>query len=160
MSNLDWVGAVADIEGASKYLRSEGSKKVGCVGFCMGGALSIAATVRYPDVIDAGVPFYGIPPAQLADPTKLQRPLQGHYGDKDAMAGFSDPTAVNQLENNLKTSGASYELYRYPTVGHAFMNATDEGKTRRSKLGQGEHDQQAVDLAWSRVFQFFSKHLA
>lgn len=160
MSNLDWVGAVADIAGAAQYLRTEGSSKVACIGFCMGGALTIASTVRHPELIDACAPFYGIPPGGLADPTKLQRPLQGHYGDQDKMAGFSDPISVNQLEENVKISGAPYEMYRYATVGHAFMNATSAGKERRSKLGQGEHDQQAVDLAWSRIFAFFGKYLA
>lgn len=27
------------------------------------------------------------------------------------------------------------------------------------KLGQGEHDQAAVDAAWGRLFAFFDKHL-
>ncbi len=159
MTNLDWPGAVSDIAGAAAFLRAEGSAKVGVTGFCMGGALAIAAAVRVPDVACA-VPFYGIPPLQLADPSTCTKPIQGHYGGKDAMAGFSDPAAVDALEAALKKTGVEVEIHRYATVGHAFMNATEEGKSRRSKLGQGEHDQAAVDLAWERLFGFFGKHLA
>jgi dienelactone hydrolase len=67
--------------------------------------------------------------------------------------------SVNGLEEKLKASGEPYELFRYPSVGHAFMNATTEGIARRLKLGQGEHDQEAVDLAWSRLLGFFDKQL-
>jgi len=35
--------------------------------------------------------YYGICDARLADPTKAKKPIQGHFGNKDTMAGFSDP---------------------------------------------------------------------
>ncbi len=162
MSNLDWQGAVEDVKSAAISLRASGSKKVGATGFCMGGALSLAGAVRFPEVIDCAAPFYGIPSKQLADPSKATVPIQGHYGDKDTSPGFSDPAAAAALEEALKSSpaAANCEVFHYPTVGHAFMNATEEGKARRSKLGQGEHDQAAVDLAWTRVFGFFKMHLS
>jgi len=60
MTGLDWAGAIADVIGAAKHLKSLGCKKVGITGFCMGGALAIA-TLANTDQIDAGCPFYGIP---------------------------------------------------------------------------------------------------
>jgi carboxymethylenebutenolidase len=160
MQNLDWPGAVADIAGAAAFLKGQGSAKVATIGFCMGGALALASAIRAPNVIDAALPFYGIPGAQLADPSTCTVPVQGHYGDTDAMAGFSDPAAVTALEEKLKASGCTFEVHRYAKVGHAFMNATEGGKARRSKLGQGEHDQESVDLAWTRVRDFLAKNLA
>lgn len=158
MSNLDFPGAVQDIAGAAQFLKGEGSKKVGVTGFCMGGALTMGAGCLVPG-ISAVAPFYGVN-FQLGDISGIKVPVQAHFGDKDAMKGFSDPSAVDTLEEKLKASGTSYEVFRYPTVGHAFMNATAEGIARRSKLGQGEHDQAAVDLAWSRLIPFFKKNLA
>ncbi len=73
--------------------------------------------------------------------------------------GSRTPLLQNQLEEKLRASGCPHEVFRYPTVGHAFMNATPEGIARRSALGQGGHDQAAVDLAWSRLFSFFDKYL-
>lgn len=52
MAGLDWDAAMQDVGKVSEYLRSQGAQKVGVMGFCMGGALSIAAAVKVP--IDAG----------------------------------------------------------------------------------------------------------
>ena len=46
-----------------------------------------------------------------------------------------------------------------PLPRSGFLNATPEGIERKKKLGQGEHDQAAVDLAWARLEAFFAKHL-
>lgn len=67
--------------------------------------------------------------------------------------------AVNQLEEKLKSGDVDFELYRYAGVGHAFMNDTPVGIERRKRLGQGDHDQKAVDAAWERVFAFLEKHI-
>ena len=81
MSGLDFVGAAdQDIAGAVQHLAAMGGK-VGVMGFCMGGALTIAACARVGG-ISCGVPFYGIPPGQLADPAKITVPLQGHFATR------------------------------------------------------------------------------
>jgi carboxymethylenebutenolidase len=36
MSNLDFPMAVKEIRAAAQFLRAEGSKKIGVIGFCMG----------------------------------------------------------------------------------------------------------------------------
>jgi carboxymethylenebutenolidase len=36
-NDLDWQGAIMDIQGAVNFLRSKGCLKVGVTGFCMGG---------------------------------------------------------------------------------------------------------------------------
>lgn len=59
-NDLNWQGAVQDIQGAVNYLKSKGVEKIGVVGFCMGGALSLAASVLV-DGVNAAAPFYGIP---------------------------------------------------------------------------------------------------
>ncbi|CAL1530164.1 unnamed protein product, partial [Lymnaea stagnalis] len=82
MGELDWKGAVEDIRAAAKYLKEQGCKKVGVTGFCMGGALSMAAAALVPE-IDAAAPFYGIPSDQLCDVTKIKIPLQCHFAEKD-----------------------------------------------------------------------------
>ena len=85
MSGLDFVGASdQDIAGAVKHLAGMGGK-VGVMGFCMGGALTIAAAARVPGVA-CGVPFYGVPPGELADPAKIKIPMQGHFANQDDAA--------------------------------------------------------------------------
>ncbi len=57
---LDFGGAVQDIIAATNDLLSKGYKKVGITGFCMGGALTIAAAANGA-AVSAVVPFYGVP---------------------------------------------------------------------------------------------------
>lgn len=128
LSGLDWKGAVEDIQGAVNYLNSKGVNKVGIVGFCMGGALSIAASV-FVEGIHAAAPFYGIPKPELleCDASKARAPLQLHFGTKDSAKGFSDPEAQDKLEKILKDSGRDYVFYRYEGAEHAFANEKATG---------------------------------
>lgn len=159
MSNLNWPAAVDDIASGARWLKGNGAKKVFVTGFCMGGALSLAAGVLVSEV-DAVAPFYGTPNPGLADTAKCRVPVQGHYGDLDKAAGFADIAAAEALKTKLASAGVEHEVYRYPAVGHAFMNATPAGRARRAALGQGGHDAPSVYLAWSRLFTFFAKHSA
>lgn len=46
MSDLDWDKAMVDVQNAVKYLKARGVEKVAVLGFCLGGALTIAAACR------------------------------------------------------------------------------------------------------------------
>jgi carboxymethylenebutenolidase len=141
MNNLDWNGAITDFQSCVDYLKSCGAKKVGTVGFCMGGALSIAAACHVP--INAAVCFYGIPPKTFADPKHVKVPMQFHFGDLDNSPGFSDVAACDGLINALSSqhnvvvyrhqdvdlyqqkprgSQTLAEFHRYSDGDHAFMN--------------------------------------
>jgi len=159
MNNLNFREAVNDIDACALFLKSQASgRKVGITGFCMGGALSLASAALTKS-LDAAVPFYGIPPDSLCDVSKIKIPIQGHFGDLDAFAGFSDPAAVKALEEKLRKGGVPHEIHRYPTQGHAFMNDTEWSFQKRKEMGLPPFDPQVVKTAWDRVFAFFEKHL-
>lgn len=125
-----------------------------------GGALSLAGAVHAHGGIDAAVPFYGTPKDELADVSTITVPVQGHFGVLDKAAGFSDPAAAAALEEKLKKAGVEHSVFLYEGVGHAFMNELESAIQRRSKLGQGEHDQPSVDLAFGRTVDFLKAKLA
>ncbi|XP_002983107.2 uncharacterized protein LOC9654293 [Selaginella moellendorffii] len=158
MESLDWPGAVKDVAASVKWLKEHGSKKVGVTGFCMGGALSLAAGVLVPDV-SAVVAFYGTPSPDLADTSKLKIPVQAHFGELDQLAGFSDVAAAKALEKNLEAAGVDSEVIIYPNNGHAFMNSSDEAVKRNKECGFADHDNEAVEKAWARFEAWFSKYL-
>jgi alkyl hydroperoxide reductase subunit AhpC/dienelactone hydrolase len=147
MHGLDWQGAVLDIQGAARYLKRTGSRKVAVMGFCMGGALTLAAATLVPEV-DAGSAYYGIPGAQLADVSKIKIPIAAHFGSLDNIPNFSDPKAANELEAKLKEGNVNYEFYRYEGAGHGFVNPLHKTP------------QEIIDLSWRRTFAFFRKHLS
>lgn len=143
MSGLDFVGASdQDIAGAVKHLAAMGAK-VAVMGFCMGGALTIAACARLGGIA-CGVPFYGIAPAQLADPAKIKVPIQGHFANKD---DWCTPQAVDDLEKTMAAAGHKPEIHRYDAA-HAFAN-------ERSAA----YDVGAAGQAWERMLAFLGKHL-
>jgi len=146
MSGLDFAGAThQDIRGAVQYLKASGSSKVAVMGFCMGGALTIASAVHIPEV-DAAVCFYGIPPQAFADPAHIRIPLQGHFANRD---DWCTPEAADALEASLKGSAANYELYRYE-ANHGFCND-------RSAVN---YDAASCNLAFERLQAFLQKHLS
>jgi carboxymethylenebutenolidase len=144
MSGLDWVGATEqDVRGAVQYLKARGGRAA-VMGFCMGGALTIIAGVKISE-LDAAVCFYGIPPAEAADPKALRVPLQGHFANQD---DWCTPAAVNALETTLKEARVSHELFRYDAQ-HGFFNE------QRPDV----HDAAASQLAWERTLRFLNAYL-
>ena len=148
MNGLDFAGAThQDIRGAVDYLRAlDGARdKVGVVGFCMGGALTIAAAVHVPGV-NAAVCFYGIPPAGFASPADIKIHFQGHFANTD---DWCTPAAVDALEAAMAAAQHRPEIYRYEAQ-HAFFNST------RPEVFNAK----AAQLAWQRTTQFFAQYLA
>lgn len=98
MEGLDFAGATTeDIRGAVQHLKRAGCEKVAVMGFCMGGALTVAAGVHVKEA-DSGVCFYGIPPAEFADPTGITMPFQAHFANRD---DWCTPAAVDALEQAM-----------------------------------------------------------
>ena len=144
MSGLDFPGAThQDIRGAVDHLAARG--KVGVMGFCMGGALTIAAAVHVPQVT-AAVCFYGIPPREFADPAAITIPFQGHFANRD---DWCTPAAADELEARMKAAGRTPASFRYE-ADHAFFNE------RRA----GVYDAECANLAWERTIGFLREHLA
>ena len=144
MEGLDFAGAThQDLRGAAQHLQTQ-SGRVAVMGYCMGGALTIAAAVHVPEFA-AGVCFYGIPPKAFADPAKIGMPLQGHFANKD---DWCTPAAVDDLETALKTAGVRHEIYRYDAA-HAFAN-------ERSAA----YDVACSNQAWERMAAFLGAQTA
>ncbi|MCA6449714.1 MAG: dienelactone hydrolase family protein [Chitinophagaceae bacterium] len=123
--------------------RKETNRKVGCVGFCWGGALANQIAISSPK-LNAAVSFYGRQP-DPADVPKIKAPLQLHYAGLDERVNAGIPA----FEEALKKAGIRYELYLYPGVNHAFHNDTSEAR----------YNADAALHAWKRTLDFFEANL-
>jgi len=121
------------------------SEKVGVVGFCMGGQLSLFAAATNPK-IGACVDFYGIHPKVEPDFAALRSPVLGLFAEHDA---YASPEAVALLSAELDRHGKAHEFVTYPGTHHAFFNDT------RPEV----FDADAATDAWKRVVGFFRAHL-
>jgi carboxymethylenebutenolidase len=151
MGNLDFGDAASqDVRGAVRHLKGGGGK-VGVTGFCLGGALTLLAAVNVPEA-DAAVVWYGFPPLDLVDASKIRAPLMGHWATGDVPFPIA---TVDQLEQKLRAAGVRFEFHRYQAK-HAFANETLVGDR---KLPIAEYNAAAAEPAWTRTMEFFGRHL-
>src|SRR5262245_28400037 len=95
--------ATQDIRGAVQHLK-QSSSKAAVTGFCMGGALTILASVHAPEA-DAAVSWYGCPPLEYVDATKITAPLMGHWAMDDAYFPLQQ---IDGLEEKLKAANVKH----------------------------------------------------
>ena len=150
MEGLNFGDAAGqDIRGAVQYLKKD-SSKVGVTGFCMGGALTVLSAVNVPEA-DAGVIWYGYPPLEYVDASKIKMKLMGHWATQDQAFPIS---GVDALEKKLREAKVPFEFHRY-NAKHAFANEIADTK----KLDMLKYDAQAAELAWNRTLEFLGKNL-
>lgn len=128
-----------------KHLPEVTGTKVGTIGFCMGGALSLFAACRNRDV-GACVVFYGGHPNVKPDVASLEAPVLGIYAGKDT---FVSPQVVAELDRQLTALGKRHEFHTYRDQAHAFFNDT------RPEV----HDPAASAAAWQKTVAFFRREL-
>jgi len=142
---LDYEATKQDFTAAVKYLKTNPltTGKVGCTGFCWGGAMTNQVAVNAPD-LDAAVPYYGSQP-KAEDVPKIKAPLLLHYAGNDERIDKGIP----EFEAALKSAKKEYTLYMYEGAQHAFNN--DSNPERYNK--------EAAELAWKRTIDFFKDKL-
>ena len=135
---------IEDFMAGAAFLRDHAAVngKVGCVGFCFGGAVANMMAVRLP-WLSAAVAYYGgWPTAEQAGYVAV--PLQIHLAGLDERVNAGWPAYKAALDAN----DVEYEAYIYPGVQHGFNNDTTS-----------RYNEAAATLAWSRTLDFFSRQL-
>jgi carboxymethylenebutenolidase len=152
MDGLNFAEAVSqDISGAITYLKQR-SAKVAITGFCMGGALTLLTLCQNSDVA-AAVVWYGLPPLEYVDASRIKAPLLAHWATQDA---FFPAKNVDALETKLKEAGVKAEFHRY-LAHHAFANETAVGHRR---IAGTQFDPEWAQIAWDRTLTFLARTLA
>jgi len=143
-AKLDQAKTREDFAAAVDFLtrRSDGSGRVGAVGFCWGGGMVNTLATRVPS-LNAAVAFYGMAPDLTAVP-RIKAPLQLHYAEHDDRINASAPA----YEAALQAHHVKHEVFRYAGTQHGFNNDTTP---RFAKA--------AAAQAWQRTLDFFQKHL-
>ncbi len=142
---LDGAQTTKNFVAAVKYLKTHPNSngKVGCTGFCWGGAMTNQVAVNSPD-LNAAVPYYGRQPS-AEDVAKIKAPVMAHYAENDA--GIN--AGIAAFEEALKKNNKEYQIFSYPGTGHGFNNDTNTGR----------YNEEAAKLAWQRTVDFFKEKL-
>jgi len=130
---------------AVKYLKTHPNSngKVGCTGFCWGGAMTNNVAVHSPD-LDAAVPYYGRVPAP-EDVPKIKAPIMAHFAEDDERIN----AGIAGFEEALKKYNKEHQIFIYPGTQHAFNNDSNPAR----------YNEAAAKLAWGRTIAFFKEKL-
>ncbi|MBI2724364.1 MAG: dienelactone hydrolase family protein [Chloroflexi bacterium] len=147
MMSLKLDETAREMSGAFQYLKQHEActGKVGDVGFCLGGGLSLYLATLQP--LDACVVYYGVLPGAQPDISKLKAPVMGHYAEHD---DFASPQKAHELEAQIRAQGGHAQFYVYDGVEHAFFN-----DDRPEVYNKG-----AAETSWARTMAFLKEHLS
>jgi carboxymethylenebutenolidase len=140
--------ATKDLLAAAKYLRSMKNvnpKKVGVIGWCMGGGYALDLAIDDPNLA-AAVINYGHLASETETLKKINAPILGIFGGQDRGIPVED---VRKFESGLKKQGKTVDIKVYSDAGHAFENPNNK---------QGYRPEDAAD-AWQRTVNFFAQYL-
>ena len=151
MSTMPMDRVARDMGAAVDFLRGHSAvrgDKVGVVGFCMGGMLTLLVAAQQGDKIGAAAPYYGAPLGDSApDWSGLTAPVRGHFAASD---DFFPPDAVRELERQLRDMGKDVAFEIHAGSGHAFLNEENP---------LGTYDAGLADKCWAASVAFLHDRL-
>jgi carboxymethylenebutenolidase len=140
--------ALRDLKAGFEHLRflpQTRGKKLGVIGWCMGGGWSLTMAIQEPR-LSACVIYYG---RLLTERSALQRitcPVLGIFGDSDRGIPVE---LVRAFESEMKRLHKRVEIHIFTGAGHAFANPNN----------QRGYNQQAAEKAWQITLNFLKRTL-
>ncbi|MFZ0313297.1 MAG: dienelactone hydrolase family protein [Candidatus Korobacteraceae bacterium] len=114
-----------DLLAATAYLRSlkeVNSKRVGAIGWCMGGGYALDLAVADPK-LKVAVINYGHLASEKTTLKKIHASILGIFGGQDK--GIP-PADVHKFETEMKGLDKKVEIQIYPDAGHGFENPNNQ----------------------------------
>jgi carboxymethylenebutenolidase len=143
--------ALKKVKGAIEYLGSLSSvepKKVGIMGFCLGGFITYKSAEMFPE-IGAAVPFYGVmydpSPEQVA---QVNAPILAQYAENDSYVPLEQ---IDKLRGLFSAAGKDYTAKVWNGTNHGFVN--------NMHPDLGNHDAASAAQAVPEAIEFLKKHL-
>jgi carboxymethylenebutenolidase len=136
---------MADVRDSVAALRARpevAGRKLGAIGYCLGGRLAYGAAATTD--IDAAVAYYGGGiHNQLDQAAAITVPMQFHYAEQDDNIPL---TAVDSVRQAF--AGKAAEVFVYPGAHHGF-----------NCWARGSYDPASAALAHGRSLAFLAEHL-
>jgi carboxymethylenebutenolidase len=155
MASTDNHKAGEDTSAFIAYLdtRSDvAGKKIGTVGFCMGGGMALTAAAYYPDRIAAAVSFHGgnlatdLPTSPHLLLPKVKAELYIAIADNDH--GYP-PEMAARFETALQAAGVKHKSELYAGKAHGWM-----------KPDLPVYDAKAADKGWNELLALYARTLS
>jgi carboxymethylenebutenolidase len=154
MASTDNHKAAEDTKAFLAYLDTRSDvegKKVGTVGFCMGGGMAITAAGIYPDRVAAAVSFHGgnLATDQPTSPHLLAPKIKGEVYVAGADNDHSYPLDMaERTEAALTEAGVKHRCEIYEGKAHGWM-----------KPDMPVYDAAAAERGWGELFALYGRTL-
>lgn len=153
MATTSPLKAAEDAGAMLAYLDTRGDvecRKIGVVGFCMGGGMALASAGTYPERFAAAASFHGgnlatdAPTSPHLFAVKLKAEVYIGAADND---GSYPPAMAERLERALTEAGVRFTTRTYPAA-HGWM-----------MLDFPVYDPAAAEQGWSAMLALFGRTL-
>jgi len=148
MRGLPQDRADRDLLAAADYLRSLQNvdpKRVGSIGWCMGGGYSLDLALADPRLA-ATVINYGHLATSVDSMKKIHASILGIFGGQDRGIPVDD---VGNFEKQMKQLGKPIEVVIFPDAGHGFENPNNKTSYRADDAAE----------AWKKTVAFLQRTL-
>jgi carboxymethylenebutenolidase len=129
-----------------------GNRKMGTMGYCMGGPITMRTAAALPDRIGAGASFHGggLVTEAADSPHLLVGNMQAQYMFAIAASDdANDPEAKNVLRDTFASAGLAAEIEVYEGTQHGWCPPDS-----------AVYDEAQAERAWSRLLVLFETALA
>lgn len=131
---------------AHAYLKEQiKATRIGTIGWCFGGAISLEAGLLLADQVDAVVIYYGHVGSDPQELKPLQAPVLGLFGGADTGIPVE---SVRRFEETLRNLGKNAQIHVYDGAAHAFANPSG-----------GNYKADAAADAWEKSLSFLATYL-
>jgi len=137
----DWQRAISDAVDHATVLAAVDPKRVGLLGFSLGGHLCLRLRAKAQVLVEFFAPEFpelgGIGPAGTLSHAQI------HHGDNDVVVPLKNATLIAKI---LRAEGTATKECTYPGAGHGFAT-------------ENQADQDARDLSRQETLAFFQANL-
>lgn len=134
-----------NLAAAITYLKGQGARNIGSVGYCFGGHWSLRTGLVGGRDIKAVVMYYGAPITDATQIARLNAPVLGLFGGLDRGIPVD---SVRAMERVMQGAGKQVTINVYADANHAFANPSGQA-----------YNAAAADDAWKRSLDFFKANL-
>ena len=151
----DWKTSKARFNKAKEVLQAHktvDSKRIGAIGFCFGGAVSIRMARGGAD-LDGIVAFHSELPLEPAI-TNMKASVLVINGSEDS---FLKPESVGSFSSQMVAGNVDFTYLNLSGIKHSFTNKQADEFNKKFNIPNLQYNKQADERSWSAMRQFFQR---